>query len=88
MTNVKLVMSVLFTKKIILMVYKLESEYEGKIIRRVNPSENNPSRIVTLGVFHSKDITNLIFETINFLLSEDEGTDVIQIKKIKFKDNI
>jgi hypothetical protein len=56
--------------------------YETKIIKRNFESEN---KIETVEIFRDDSVAELIFKTINYLLENDEGVDVIQIKKFKIK---
>jgi hypothetical protein len=56
--------------------------YETKIIKRNFEAEN---KIETVEIFRDDNVAELIFRTINYLLENDEGVDVIQIKKFKIK---
>jgi hypothetical protein len=56
--------------------------YETKIIKRNFEAEN---KVETVEIFRDDNVAELIFRTINYLLENDEGVDVIQIKKFKIK---
>jgi hypothetical protein len=73
------------TKSYAIMIYSVIDYYElyeTKIIKRNFEAEN---KIETVEIFRDDNVAELIFRTINYLLENDEGVDVIQIKKFKIK---
>ena len=51
---------------------------------KITKEENKPRTKRTLEVFVRRCIAELVHECANYLLDNDEGTNVIQITKLKF----
>lgn len=72
------------TKDIMIIIYDLQDgTFEGKILQ-ITKEENKPRTKRTLEVFVRRCIAELVHECANYLLDNDEGTNVIQITKLKF----